>query len=47
MMGNFGNYGMMDSGWMGFWGFVLGLNSIVWLVVGILGAVWLWRKLQK
>ena len=45
-MGNIG-YGMM-GGWGGsFWG-VFGLAFIlVWFVVGVLAAMWLWRHVKK
>lgn len=40
--GNWG-YGMMDGGW----GWAMGLTWLVWLVVGILAAVWLWKHIKK
>lgn len=36
--------GMMGGG---FWFWILWLTSIVWLVVGILVIVWLWKKITK
>lgn len=30
-----------------FWFFVAALNLVVWLVVGILAGVWLWKKINK
>jgi len=32
---------------MGFFGLMGGLTWVVWLVVGILLAVWLWKKISK
>ncbi|MBI2039247.1 MAG: hypothetical protein HYT22_03145 [Candidatus Niyogibacteria bacterium] len=40
-------YGMMGdwgAGWVGFWGSAF---FIVWLVVGIFAAIWLWRQIKK
>jgi hypothetical protein len=37
---------MMGSG-MGYFGLLGGLTWAVWLVVGILLAVWLWKKISK
>ena len=40
-------YGMMGS-WGGGWaGLLGGLFFFVWLAVGILAAVWLWRQIKK
>lgn len=52
-----GGWGMMPWGWngmmggcgwgWGFWGWAMFLAWLVWLVVGILAAVWLWKLIQK
>ncbi|MDP2735672.1 MAG: hypothetical protein Q8P12_05705 [bacterium] len=44
MMWNWG-YDMM--GWGGGFGWLFGITWIVWLVVGVLLAVWLWQKISK
>lgn len=50
MMGTWGGY---DGGMMGGYGgggtfFLLaGLTWVVWLVVGVLLAVWLWKQIKK
>jgi hypothetical protein len=43
---------MMNYGWGGMmgggsWGWLLGLTWLVWLAVGILLVVWLWKQIQK
>jgi len=38
-------YGMMD--WGGGWGLFGSLSSLVWLVVGVLAAVWLWQQIKR
>jgi len=42
-LGNWG-YGMM-GGWGG--GIFVWLGCVVWIVVGILAAVWLWQHIDK
>ena len=37
--------GMMGTG--GFWFWIIPLGSLVWLIVGILAAVWLWKQITK
>lgn len=41
--------GMMMNGWggMGASGWFFGITWIVWLIVGILAAVWLWQQINK
>lgn len=44
--------GMMMDGWgmgwgMGAGGWFFGITWIVWLIVGILAAVWLWQQINK
>ena len=46
------NYGMMSwGGMMGgggyFWFFMAGLTGLVWLIVGILLIMWLWKEMNK
>jgi hypothetical protein len=41
---------MMGYGFMGGWGFgglLSSLNELVWLAVGILLVVWLWRQVKN
>lgn len=38
-----GGWGMMDGGW----GWFMGIILVVWLVVGVLAAIWLWQKIKK
>ena len=50
MMGGFNS--MMSFGGMtgfggGLWSWVVSLASLVWLVVGVLAAVWLWKQIAK
>lgn len=47
--GNYGGgYGMMGYGGdMGGFGFFMTAGGIVWTVVGILAAVWLWQQINK
>ena len=47
--GNYGGgYGMMGyGGGMGGFGFFMAAGGIVWTVVGILAAVWLWQQINK
>lgn len=49
--GDFGRGGMPWTNMMnfggGFWGGAMSLASIVWLIVGILAAVWLWQQITK
>ena len=40
-----GGYGMMGD--FGFWGWILSLGAIVWVVVGVLLIVWLWKQIEK
>jgi len=41
-------YGMMGYGsGMGGFGFFMAAGGIVWTVVGILAAVWLWQQINK
>lgn len=43
-------YGMMPwmSSWTGgFWMWVMGLSMLVWLMVGILLLMWIWKQLTK
>ncbi len=43
-----GGYGMMGySSGMGGFGFFMAFAGIVWTVVGILAAVWLWQQINK
>jgi hypothetical protein len=47
-MGYYGDWGwggMMGS-WGG-WGWLMSLTMLVWLVVGILAAIWLWKHIKK
>ncbi len=37
--------GMMGVG--GWWSWIIVLCSLVWLVVGILAAVWIWKQIVK
>lgn len=37
----------MGWGWFGFWAFAGMLGILVWLIVGVLAAVWLWRQISK
>ena len=43
MMGNFG-YGPM---WGGGGSWLFPLTWLVWLIVGILAAIWLWQHIKK
>lgn len=47
MMGtNWG--GMMGSGWgFGFWAWLAVSTWLIWLVVGVLLIIWLWRLISK
>jgi uncharacterized membrane protein YhhN len=52
MMGYFGNWaGNYGGGMMGWGGgvfsLICGLFVVVWLIVGILLIVWLWRQISK
>ena len=44
-------WGMMSWGNMmsygGFWGWTGGILHLVWLIVGIFAAVWLWQRINK
>ena len=42
-------YGMMDWGYgmMGGFGYLAGLTWIVWTLVGIFAAIWLWQQINK
>lgn len=40
-------WGAIGGGWFGFWAFIAMLGVLVWLIVGILAAVWLWRQISK
>ncbi len=41
-------YGELGYGMMGGWGGVfVGLTWIIWLVVGIFAAIWLWQHIDK
>ena len=40
-------WGMIGGGWFGLWTFIVMLGVLVWLIVGILAAVWLWRQISK
>lgn len=44
MMGNWGNNPM---GWSGFNSWLITLLWLVWLIVGILAAIWLWKQINK
>ena len=46
MMG-YGGWGNMMTGWGGFGALLFNLSLIVWLIVGILAAVWLFRQINK
>ncbi|MEK7162479.1 MAG: hypothetical protein AAB730_01300 [Patescibacteria group bacterium] len=43
--GGFGGYGMMSD--FGFWGWLLGLGAIVWVVAGVLLVIFLWKQITK
>lgn len=47
--GNYGDgYGMMGyGGGMGGFGFFMIAGGLIWTVVGILVAVWLWQQINK
>ncbi|HBV33352.1 TPA: hypothetical protein DIC39_01675 [Patescibacteria group bacterium] len=54
MLGNYGSggqmmgYGMM-GGWYGGWNWLAALgflNLLIWLIVGIFLAIWLWQKIK-
>lgn len=46
--GGYGTYGMMGYGaGMGGFGFFMVFGGIVWTVVGVLAAVWLWQQVNK
>lgn len=45
MMGNY--EGGVGGGMMQSFGWFAGLTWIVWLIVGILAAVWLWQQITK
>jgi hypothetical protein len=47
--GNYGEgYGMMGYGTnMGGFGFFMAAGGIVWTIVGILAAVWLWQQINR
>jgi hypothetical protein len=40
------NWGQNMMGWGGF-GWLFTLTWVVWLIVGIFLAVWLWQKINK
>ena len=40
-------WGMMDGWGMMGGGVFGGLSSLVWLVVGVLAAIWLWQHIDK
>lgn len=42
-------YGMMDGGYgmAGGFGYLAGLTWIVWTLVGIFAAIWLWQQINK
>lgn len=46
LMGGFG-FGMMPFGWGGAWIGALWLLYLVWLVVGLLAAAWLYKSILK
>ena len=41
----FAGFGMMDGGMGGGW--YGGLTWVVWTVVGVLAAIWLWQQISK
>ncbi|OHA52730.1 MAG: hypothetical protein A3A97_01145 [Candidatus Terrybacteria bacterium RIFCSPLOWO2_01_FULL_40_23] len=46
-MNNIMGYGYMNSGSAWFYSFAMLLMMIVWLVVGVLAAAWLWKQIKK
>ena len=42
-----GNLGQSPMGWFGFASWLVTLTWIVWLAVGILAAIWLWKQITK
>ena len=40
-------YGMMGGWGMSFWGIFVVAFFIVWFVVGVFAAMWLWRQINK
>ena len=46
-MTGYGGWGNMMTGWGGFGALLFNLSLIVWLIVGILAAVWLFRQINK
>lgn len=57
MMGNnfsnIGGSGMMGwgygvaGGWTNIWFWLVLFSVIIWLIVGVLAAIWLWKKIQE
>lgn len=41
------NWGSGFSIWAGAWMWLIFLSVIIWLIVGILAALWLWKQIQK
>lgn len=50
-LGGFGGWGMMGGGyrtsWAGFWFWFMSLGALIWLGVGALLLVWLWKQISK
>ena len=49
-MGRFGSLGMMPCGYgggFGLWHIFAGFGFVVWVVVGVLLVLWLWRQLRR
>lgn len=48
-MGYYGDwgYGMMGSWGAGGFGVLMWIICLVWLVVGVLAAIWLWQRIKR
>ena len=50
---NLGGYGMMSAmggwgtGWGSFWYLIMSLGTLVWVAVGVLLAIWLFKQIGK
>ncbi|TAL19168.1 hypothetical protein EPN90_04325 [Patescibacteria group bacterium] len=42
-----GNWGQNPMGWVGVGSWLVTLTWVVWLAVGVLAAIWLWRQINK